>query len=71
MRFPDRLRLPFAFAPDRLARDMQSLAPSQWIRHFVKQNYEGDWSVVIDAEVNDWIAAVFEAAMREQVPAAN
>jgi Aspartyl/Asparaginyl beta-hydroxylase len=46
MQCPDRLRLPFRFAPDRLMRDMQGLASSQWIRHFVKQNYEGDWSVI-------------------------
>jgi Aspartyl/Asparaginyl beta-hydroxylase len=46
MQCPDRLRLPFTFAPDRLARDMQGLASSRWTRHFVKQNYEGDWSVI-------------------------
>jgi hypothetical protein len=46
MRFPDRLRLPFTFAPDRLARDLHSLASSRWIRHFVRQNYEGNWSAI-------------------------
>src|SRR5262245_39956594 len=46
MPFPDRLRLPFTFAADRLAEDLRNLAGSQWIRHFVKQNYDGEWSVI-------------------------
>jgi Aspartyl/Asparaginyl beta-hydroxylase len=46
MRFPDRLRLPLTFDPDRLTHDLQSLAGVDWIDHFVKQNYEGNWSVI-------------------------
>jgi hypothetical protein len=46
MRLPDRIRLPFSFDPDLLARDLQSLAAVEWIGHFVKQNYDGDWSVI-------------------------
>jgi hypothetical protein len=46
MAFPDRLRLPFSFDPDRLVRDLDALASVDWIAHFVKQNYEGDWSVI-------------------------
>src|SRR5467141_176600 len=46
MRLPDRLRLPFTFDPGLLLRDLQSLASVGWIRHFVKQNYDGDWSVI-------------------------
>jgi hypothetical protein len=45
-RLPDRLRLPFTFAPDLLARDLRKLSSVEWIRHFVKQNYDGDWSVI-------------------------
>ena len=45
-RFPDRLRLPLDFAPDRLAADMARIAGSGWIAHFVTQNYEGEWSVI-------------------------
>jgi hypothetical protein len=45
-RFPDRLRLPLGFDPDRLAHDLLSLAGVEWTDHFVKQNYEGDWSVI-------------------------
>lgn len=45
-RFPDRLKLPLAFAPDLLVRDLNSVSSDQWIRHWVKQNYDGDWSVI-------------------------
>jgi hypothetical protein len=46
MIFPDRLRLPFAFDRDLLAADLQQLQASLWTRHFVTQNYQGDWSVL-------------------------
>jgi hypothetical protein len=45
-RFPDRLRLPLDFDPSRLAADMGNFSSAQWIEHFVKQNYDGDWSVI-------------------------
>jgi Aspartyl/Asparaginyl beta-hydroxylase len=43
---PDRLQLPFACDPDRLVGDLRRLASVEWINHYVKQNYEGDWSVI-------------------------
>ncbi len=46
MTFPDRLRLPLSFDPVRLASDLHALSSVHWIAHFVKQNYEGDWSVI-------------------------
>jgi hypothetical protein len=46
MTLPDRLRLPFNFEPGLLARDLAGLAAVGWIKHFVKQNYDGDWSVI-------------------------
>lgn len=46
MTFPDRLRLPLRFDPVRLAADLESLASERWIDHFVKDNYDGDWSVI-------------------------
>jgi hypothetical protein len=46
MRLPDRLCLPFSFDPERLAGDLQRLSTVTWIEHFVRQNYEGDWSVI-------------------------
>jgi hypothetical protein len=45
-RFPDRLRLPLTFDPDLLARDLDRLSSRDWIRHYVAQNYDGDWSIV-------------------------
>jgi hypothetical protein len=46
MQLPDRLRLPFTFDADLLARDLDRLSAVDWIRHFVPQNYDGDWSVI-------------------------
>jgi len=46
MRYPDRLKLPFAFDRDLLAADLKLSQESQWISHFVTQNYQGDWSVI-------------------------
>ena len=46
MQLPDRLRLPFTFDSDLLARDLAGLSAVGWIKHFVPQNYDGDWSVV-------------------------
>ena len=46
MIFPDRLRLPLSFDPVRLQQDLERLASVDWIAHFVRQNYEGDWSVI-------------------------
>lgn len=44
--WPDRLRLPLAFDPLRLAADLDALEDREWTRHFVRDNYEGDWSVL-------------------------
>jgi hypothetical protein len=46
MRFPDRLQLPLTFDRDLLAADLRRLSSTPWIDHFVKQNYQGDWSVI-------------------------
>jgi hypothetical protein len=46
MPLPDRLRLPFTFDADLLARDLDGLSAVGWIQHFVRQNYDGDWSVI-------------------------
>lgn len=43
---PDRLQLPLSFAADLLAADLARLSAAPWIAHFVKQNYQGDWSVI-------------------------
>jgi hypothetical protein len=46
MRLPDCLRLPFSFEPDLLRRDLDRLSSTDWTAHFVRQNYEGDWSAI-------------------------
>ena len=44
--FPDRLRLPLSFDAGRLACDLDRLGEEHWIKHVVRQNYEGDWGIV-------------------------
>jgi len=46
MTYPDRLQLPLNFDPVRLRRDLKILSATPWTTHFVRQNYEGDWSVI-------------------------
>jgi Aspartyl/Asparaginyl beta-hydroxylase len=42
---PDRVRLPLAFDADRLRADL-AVVDRDWIDHLVRQNYEGNWSVL-------------------------
>ncbi|WP_447727352.1 aspartyl/asparaginyl beta-hydroxylase domain-containing protein [Sphingomonas koreensis] len=42
---PDRVRLPLAFDVDRLRADLETV-DRDWIDHLVRQNYEGNWSVL-------------------------
>ncbi len=44
--FPDRLKMPFQFSAEQLAKDLAVLNETEWTEHFVKQNYEGDWSAI-------------------------
>ena len=46
MVYPDRLQLPLSFDPVLLRRDLEVLSATPWTAHFVRQNYEGDWSVI-------------------------
>ena len=43
---PTRLKLPFAFDADALAGEALAFDQSEWIRHFNRAYYEGDWSGV-------------------------
>ncbi|MEP3891799.1 MAG: aspartyl/asparaginyl beta-hydroxylase domain-containing protein [Hellea sp.] len=43
---PDRLKLPLSFDGALLQRDLAILDSFDWIDHFVKRNYEGDWTVL-------------------------
>jgi len=42
----DRLLLPLRFDPRQLEEDLIRLEGLEWTDHFVKQNYEGSWSVI-------------------------
>ena len=44
--FADRLKMPFQFSAEKLANDLSVLNKIEWTEHFVKQNYEGDWSAI-------------------------
>jgi hypothetical protein len=43
---PDRIRLPFSFDPAGLAFDLRQFAEGEWRLHYVRDNYQGDWSVL-------------------------
>ena len=42
----DRLQLRFRFDAEAMREDLERLEEPDWIDHFVKQNYEGSWSVL-------------------------
>ncbi len=42
----DRVKLDLTFDASLLQEDLRSLQSSGWVDHFVKQNYDGDWSVI-------------------------
>ena len=46
MSLPDRVRLPLAFDPGPLAADLDRFPAGAWTSHFVRANYEGDWSAL-------------------------
>jgi quercetin dioxygenase-like cupin family protein len=46
VRFPDRVRLPLAFDVPAMQAELAALQGADWVEHFVKQNYSGDWSVM-------------------------
>lgn len=41
-----QFKFPIAFDPTQLQADLQQIAPGEWIPHFNKSYYEGDWSGV-------------------------
>lgn len=44
--YPDRVRLPLRFDPAALEADLAVAMQDGWTDHLVKQNYDGDWSVI-------------------------
>lgn len=43
---PDRLQLPLHFDVPRMQADLERLESGEWLEHFVKQNFDGDWSII-------------------------
>ncbi|MDA0813052.1 MAG: hypothetical protein O3C21_11785 [Verrucomicrobia bacterium] len=43
---PDRIRLRREFNATAMVGEVTALISTEWTRHFVTQNYEGDWSVI-------------------------
>jgi hypothetical protein len=43
---PDRVRLALDFDPARLAEDLGRFDEGDWVRHVVRANYEGDWTIL-------------------------
>jgi len=43
---PERLRLPMRFDAARLQQDLAQLSPGDWVPHFNKGYYQGEWSGV-------------------------
>ena len=42
----DRIKFPFQFDVNKLHQEVSSLENIKWIRHLMKENSEGDWSVI-------------------------
>ena len=42
----DRIKLPLVFDAKKMQSDLLSLNKTQWLKHFVTQNYRGDWSII-------------------------
>lgn len=43
---PDRVRLPLDFDPAPLAAELARFEENEWTAHFVRDNYEGEWSAI-------------------------
>ncbi len=43
---PDRLLLPLRFDAARMQADLARLEEGEWMLHFVKQNFDGNWSII-------------------------
>jgi Aspartyl/Asparaginyl beta-hydroxylase len=43
---PDSLRLPFSFDAGLLKRDLDKISSEDWVAHYIRDRYEGDWSAI-------------------------
>lgn len=46
MALSDRFKLPISFKAELLQQDLVKLESRDWIDHFVKRNYAGEWTVL-------------------------
>ncbi len=46
MTFPDRIKLPIIFDHLQMRQDLEKLKNNEWVEHFVKNNFEGNWSII-------------------------
>lgn len=44
--WPDRVKLQLNFDVEKMKCDVRLLDSIEWVSHFVKQNYLGDWSII-------------------------
>jgi hypothetical protein len=44
--FPARIRLCREFDSPAMAAEVEAMVAGDWTKHFVTQNYQGDWSVI-------------------------
>lgn len=64
---PDVLQLPLHFDPDLLKADLRALAAEDWVLHFNKPYYEGEWSGVALRSVNGEAGRLYpDPTAREQ-----
>lgn len=43
---PDSLRLPYSFDTGLLKRDLDKVSSDDWVAHYIRDRYEGDWSAI-------------------------
>jgi hypothetical protein len=46
MNIPDRIQLHVLFDHLQMCQDLKKLKSTDWLEHFVKDNFEGDWSII-------------------------
>lgn len=44
--YEDRIKLPFQFNQARMLDDLKRLECVDWVEHFVKDNFDGEWSIL-------------------------
>ncbi len=46
MAFSDRVKLPILFDHLKMYQDLKILEGNEWVEHFVKDNFKGNWSII-------------------------